>query len=421
MLDVSLIRNSPDLIKENLKKRKQEEKLKFVDDLLFVDDEWRKLKNLNDRLRAERNKLTLEITKLKKKDKKVSDLVSKASSIPRKIDLNDKKMVKLREKIDYYLLRLPNVVHDSVPDGLNEKDNAVVRRFGRPVKGRFESHGVLMEKFGLADFGAGRRNAGAGFNYLIGGLAQLDLALQRFGVDFLISKGFTLVVPPIMLNRETLSGSVNLSDFEDVVYKIEGCDLYLIGTAENSLVSMFKDKTLGSLPVKVCAVTPCFRKEIGSHGVDTRGLFRMHQFNKVEQVVFSNPSDSYRILEQMQKITEEFFKKLGLSFRVVEICSGDLGDKQSKQYDIEAWFPRQGRYAEVTSCSNCTDYQARRLNVRYLDRNNKRRHVHILNNTMVATSRAMVAILENFKTKDGIVIPKVLKPYMNGVNVLKHG
>lgn len=422
MLDINLIRENPQLIKEELKKRHKEDRLKLVDELVSADTEWRRLKKLNDNLRAERNKLTLEITQAKKQAKKVDNLVSQATGIPKEIDLNDKKMELLKERVDYCLICMPNILHDSVPIGDNENDNVEVKKVGKIPKFDFElkNHGELVEELGLADFEIGRLNAGSGFNYIWKGLAQLDLALQRYGVDFLLSKGFNVVVPPMLLNREALGGSINLADFENVVYKIENEDFYLIGTAENSLVPMFRDKVLTELPLKVCACTPCFRKEIGGHGVDTKGLFRMHQFNKVEQVVFCKPEDSFRILEQIQKISEEFFEKLGIPFRVIEICSGDIGDKQAKQYDIEAWFPRQNAYREVTSCSNCTDYQARKLGIKYINKENKRESVHILNNTMVATSRAMVAILENYQQKDGSVkIPKILKPYMNGLEILK--
>ena len=269
----------------------------------------------------------------------------------------------------------------------------------------------------MADFDAGRSNAGQGFNYLLGDMALLDNALQRYGVDFLVSRGFKLVIPPIMLNFETLSGAVNgIQDFQDIVYKVEDEDMYLIGTAEHSLVSLYKGRTLSKkdLPMRLCAVTPCFRKEIGAHGVDTKGLFRMHQFNKVEQVVYCTPEESFELLEKLQRITEEFFESLEIPYRVIEICSGDLSAKFAKQYDIEAWFPRQDKYAEVTSAGSCTDYQARHLNIRYTD-DKETRYLHILNNTMVATSRAMVTIIENYQNADGsITIPTVLQKYMHG-------
>ena len=245
----------------------------------------------------------------------------------------------------------------------------------------------------------------------------MDLALQRYGVDFLLENEFTPVVPPMLLNHDTLLGALNgLHDFKEVVYKIENEDLYLIGTAEHTLVSMMKNKILekSELPIKLFAVTPCFRKEIGGHGIDMKWLFRMHQFNKVEQVVFCEPKDSKKILIYMEKLTEKFFQSLEIPYRILEICSADLGAKFSKQRDIEAWFPRQNEYREVTSAGSCTDFQAVALNIRYKEADVKK-YVHILNNTMVATSRAMVAILENYQQKDGSVkVPKVLVKYMNG-------
>jgi len=315
------------------------------------------------------------------------------------------------------------MIHKSVPIGKDSSKNKEIRKWGKPIKPSFKliNHAELIEKFGFADFDAGRTNSGQGFNYLLGDMAMLDHALQRYGVDFLLKKGFTPVVPPMMLNFQTFLGAASgLKDVQDIVYKIENEDLYLIGTAEHSLVSMLKSKTLKKeeLPLRVCALTSCFRKEIGSHGVDTKGLFRMHQFNKVEQVVFSHPENSFKILEEMQKITEEFFKSLKIPYRVIEICSGDLGDKFAKQYDIESWSPRQNAYTEITSAGNCTDFQARALNIKYWDKG-ERKHVRVLNNTMVATSRAMVAILENFQQKDGTVkVPKVLEKYMNGKKVI---
>jgi len=240
--------------------------------------------------------------------------------------------------------------------------------------------------------------------------------LQRFGIDFLLKKGFQVVVPPLALNKKALCGTVPLDEFKDVIYKIEDEDLYLIATAEQPLVSLNSNKTFSKedLPIKICAITPCFRKEIGSRGVDTKGLFRMHQFNKVEQVIVSDQESSYDLLEEMESITEEFFKKLEIPFRVIEICSGDLGPKQTKQYDIEAWFPRQQEYQEVTSASNTGEYQSATLNIKYTEGEEKK-FCHLLNNTMVATSRAMVAIIENFQNKNGtITIPKALRKYMNG-------
>ncbi|MBI2632306.1 serine--tRNA ligase [Candidatus Pacearchaeota archaeon] len=424
MLDIKLIREKPEDVKENMRKRHKDEKI--IDDIVKKDKDWRNLKVQIDNLRAERNNVSKEISELKKTGRNASSAMKKAKKIPEEIEILEKKAKELEEERNSSLLLIPNFLHSSVPIGKDASENKEIKKWGKIKKFSFEllNHSELVENLGYADFDAGRNNSGEGFNYLLGDIAMLDHALQRYGVDFITKKGFTLVVPPLMLNFETLLGALNgLKDFEDVVYKIEKENLYLIGTAEHALVSLFKNKTINKekIPIKLCALTPCFRKEIGSHGVDTKGLFRMHQFNKVEQVVYSIPEKSFEILEEIQKITEEFFQSLELPYRVIEICSGDLGAKFAKQYDIEVWFPRQGKYAEVTSAGNCTDYQARALNIRYLDKGEKR-YLDILNNTMVATSRAMVAILENYQQKDGsILVPKAIIPYMNGKKKIEKG
>jgi len=423
MLDINFIRENPDLVKSNIKKRGDKYKPDIIDELLNADKEWRELKGKSDNLRHERNELTLQITKLSKEKKDISKFVAKARELPDEIKKSEDRLEELRREIDSLLLKIPNLVDKSAPMGKNEKDNVEIKRCGKPKKFKFElkSHAELLEKLGCADFDAGISNAGQGFNYLIGDIALLDLALQRYGVEFLIKNKFTAIVPPMMINHKTLLGALNgLKDFEDVVYKIENEDLHLIGTAEHSLVSFLKNKTLNKkdLPKKFFAVTPCFRKEIGGHGIDMKWLFRMHQFNKVEQVVFTIPENSMKVLKYMQGLSEKFFKSLGIPYRVIEICSGDLGAKFAKQWDIEAWFPRQNEYREVTSAGSCTNYQAIALNIKYLDKNEKK-YLYILNNTMVATSRAMVAILENYQQKDGsVVVPKVLRKYMNGIKVI---
>jgi len=423
MIDIKLVRESHEEVKKSIKKRGKDEKLGLVDEVYKKDIEWRKLKTRTDELRMQRNRVSKEISEAKKANKSVAKLMKEANSIPDEIASIEKKADKLRSEIDTSLSLIPNILHKSVPTGKDEKKNVEVRKWGKIPKFDFQlvNHAELAEKWGQADFDAGRTNAGQGFNYLIKDLALLDHALQRYGFDFILNKGFIPVVPPMMLNFETLLGALNgLKDFEDVVYKVEKENLYLIGTAEHPLASMLKGKTIKKeeLPLKFAALTACFRKEIGAHGVDTKGLYRMHQFNKVEQVVFSLPEDSFKILEEMQSLTEEFFQSLKIPYRVIEICSGDLGAKFAKQYDIEAWFPRQGAYGEVTSCGNCTDFQARALNIKYWDKG-ERKLVHILNNTMVATSRAMVAILENYQQKDGTVkVPQVLEPYMHGIKVI---
>ncbi len=425
MLDITFLRENFKLVKTNIKRRGDKSNPELVDEVLNLDKEWRELKGKVDELRHERNKITLEITKLSKEKKDISALIKNAKGLPEKIRVIELKLGAIRKDFDFKLLAIPNLLYDDVPIGKNAIDNVEVRKWGKIKKINFElkNHAELLEGLGCADFDAGINNAGKGFNYLKGDIALLDLALQRYGIEFLLKNKFTPVVPPMMLNKQTLLGALNgLKDFEDVVYKVENEDLYLIGTAEHSLVSMFKNKVLNKeqLPKKFFAVTPCFRKEIGGHGIDMKWLFRMHQFNKVEQVVFVHPKESLKVLRYMQGLSEKFFQSLGIPYRVIEICSGDLGAKFAKQWDIEAWFPRQKEYKEITSAGSCTDYQAVALNIKYLDfKSNKKDYVHILNNTMVATSRALVAILENYQQKDGTIkVPNVLIKYMNGIKVI---
>jgi len=421
MLDIHFIRNHPEVVKKDLEKRYAQDKIKHLNSLLRKDKEWRKIKQDLDNLRKKRNELSKQINELKKQKKPITKILKEVKTIPKKIKKLEEKSRILQKEIKNHLLELPNLMHEKVPKGRDEKDNPVIKKWGKIKKQPFKllNHAELLEKLNLADFETARKNSGQGFNYLKGEIAMLDLAIQRYGMDFAMKQGFIPVVPPLVLRYEALLGALNgLEDFKDVVYKIENEDLYLVGTAEHSLVTMQRDKTMKEedLPLKLCAVTPCFRKEIGGHGVDMKGLFRMHQFNKVEQVVFTSKENSYKMMEEMQKITEKFIQNLKIPYRVVEICSGDLGAKFARQWDIEAWFPRQKAYREITSAGNCTDYQSRALNIKYFDKDNERKPVHILNNTMVATSRAMVAILENYQQKDGTIkIPSVLVPYMNGL------
>jgi seryl-tRNA synthetase len=416
MLDIKFIMKNPDVLKKELKKRNKANIIWTIDELIQDYDSWKQVKSKIDELRHQRNSLSQEVNKLKKQKKDTTTVLKEVKSIPDKIKKLEKNQSLLSEKIQEKLYALPNISHDSVPKGKDEKDNKEVRKSGKihsfsfPVK----NHEDLAEQLGIADFEAGRFVSGERFNYLLGPLALLDLALQRYGIDFAQQHKFQMVVPPILIKKDVMGGVVNITDFEDTIYKIEGEDLHAIGTAENSLIPLFANKTLNvkELPIRVAAVTPCFRKELGHHGIDTKGLFRMHQFNKVEQVIICHPKDSYKLLEEIQKISEKFFTSLKIPHRTLEICSGDLGNKQAKQYDIEAWFPRQKAYKEITSASNCTDYQARKLNIKY-KQGQEKGYVHILNNTMVATSRTMVAILENFQNKDGsVTMPTVLHKYL---------
>ena len=420
MLDINMVRENPELVKASEKKRNRDPAL--VDEVLSIDAEWRKSLRKVEDLKHQRNVVSEEINTAKKakNNSLAEEKIKKMRSVVDDIKRLEQEVEQLLTARNEKLALLGNILQKEVPVGKDAQDNKVIKKWGKITKSTFElqNHAELLEKLGYADFDAGISNAGQGFNYLKGDTALLDLALQRYGVDFLLKNGFAPVTPPLMLNYKTLLGALNgLKDFQDVVYKIENEDLYLIGTAEHSLVASLKNKIISEkeLPIKLFAVTPCFRKEIGGHGIDMKWLYRMHQFNKVEQVVFSAPEQSGKMLKYMQGLTEKFFQSLGIPYRVLEICSGDLGLKFARQWDIEAWFPRQKEYREVTSAGTCTDFQANALNIKYV-KDGEKKSVHILNNTMVATSRAMVAILENFQTKKGTVkIPKVLWPYMNGV------
>lgn len=417
MLDKNLIREKPEIVKKDLTKRYQQDKIKWIDNLITKDKEWRLLKKQVDTLRHQRNILTERIRKLKQENKPANREINEAKSIPDKVKEIEERQQILEKEIKNYLLRIPNISHKSVPKGKDSKDNKVVRKWGKIKKFNFnlKSHGELIEKFKLGDFDNAARISGHGFNFLFSKLVLLDLALIRFAIDNITKKGFTLVEPPLMLRRKPYEGVTDLEDFETMMYKIENEDLYLIATSEHAIATMFMDKTINieDLPLKYLGISPCFRKEIGSHGVDQKGLFRVHQFNKVEQFIFSNSKDSWKIHEELIKNAEDLFKKLNLPYRIVNICSGDLGTVASKKYDLEIWSPRQKEYIEAVSCSNCTDYQARRLNIKYIEKN-ERDYVHTLNSTAIATGRAIVGILENFQQKDcSIKIPTVLHKYLN--------
>ncbi|MBW2981026.1 serine--tRNA ligase [Candidatus Woesearchaeota archaeon] len=423
MLSLKFIRENPEAVKKDLKKRNDAEKGKWVDDLLKKEEAYRKLLQKAQELRHRRNLITQEINELKKKGQDISKKVKEAKELPDKIKKSDEELAKLKEKIDFYTARLPNVLHKDVPAGKDENDNKVIRKWGEPKKFDFKlrPHGELIEELGCAEFDKAAKVSGNGFYYLLGDIALLELSLQRFAVDLLVKKGFTLVEPPLMLRRKPYEGVTDLADFETMMYKVEGEDSYLIATSEHPIAAMcggdiFDPK---ELPKKYVGVSSCFRKEIGSHGIDTKGLFRVHQFNKVEQFVFCRPEDSWKLHEELIANAEEVFKKLKLPYRVVNICTGDIGIVAAKKYDLEAWMPREKKYREAVSCSNCTSYQAVGLNVRY-QKGEEREFVHTLNSTAVATGRALRAIIENYQQKDGsIKVPDVLVPYMNGLKVIK--
>lgn len=425
MLDIKLIREQPELVRENLKRRHDKEKLKLLDELLEADRKWRKVTTEINELRARRNKLSLEISKLKKEKKGVTKLMEEARKIPEQIKKLEAESEKHGEKVRSALMKLPNLLHESVPYGKDDSENVEIRRWGKPPKFDFEpkDHLTVALNFGLIDEERANKIAGTGFFYLKEDLVMLDLAIQRFAIDFLRKRGYKLIEPPLMIRREPYEGVTDLSDFEFVTYKVEGEDWYLIATSEHPMAAMFMDEVLDKkqLPIKLVGVSPCFRKEIGTHGKYTKGLFRMHQFNKVEQFIFCLPEHSWQLHEELQKNSEELYQKLGLHFRVVNICTGDIGTIAAKKYDTEVWMA-DGKFREVGSNSNCTDYQARRLNIRFREGPGKPPigFVHTLNNTALATSRTMIAILEQFQQKDGsVIIPDALRPFMNGIERLE--
>jgi len=414
---MKFIRENPQIIKKDLKKRGDKEKLKWVDDILSEDEEYRKLLQKAQDLRHKRNSIAQEINLLKKEGKDIKKKLEEAKKSPAEIKKIEDKIDKLTISIKEKQMRIPNILHDSVPVGDSEEDNKVLREHGKLPKFDFElkNHGEWLEDKQQADFKRAVKISGAGFFFLKDKIALLDFALQKFAMDRLFKKGYTLVQPPLMIRKKPYEGVTDLADFENVMYKIDDEDLYLIATSEHAIGAMYMDETFDDLPIKLAGISPCFRKEIGSHGLDTKGLFRVHQFNKIEQFIFCRPEESEKFHEELLKNAEELFQELKLPYRIVNICTGDIGIVAAKKYDLEVWMPREKKYREVVSCSNCTAYQATRLNVKFR-KGNEKDFVHTLNSTAIATSRAIRAIIENYQQKDGSVeIPKVLHPYMNGI------
>jgi len=425
MLELKLIRENPEIVRADLNKRGDTRKLAWVDDLLEKDAKSREMTVKVNQLRKQRNVVAREINVARKAGEEISELQKGAAAIPVEIKKLETELNTIRDQIHFYLMRLPNILHESVPTGKDDSENVEVKRWGEPKVPDFElrNHGELAVENGWADFERAARVSGAGFYYLKGSLVLLDMALQRFALDLLMKRGYTPILPPYMMNKSSYEGVTDLSDFEDVMYKIEGEDEYLIATSEHPMAAMYRDQIFEEkdLPVKFAGMSPCFRREIGSHGIDTKGLFRVHQFNKVEQFIFCKPEDSWAYLEELLANSEEIFQQLGLPYHVVNICTGDIGTVASKKFDIEVWMPREKQYREVVSCSNCTTYQAVRLNIKSRDpKEFKDKHyIHTLNSTAVATTRTIRAILENYQNEDGsVVIPEVLRPYMNGRETL---
>ena len=424
MLDIKFIRENPKQVEENLKKRFQKEKILILNDLLNKDEEKRKLLQQSQQLRQKRNELSQEINKLKKEGKDISKLLKEASSIPQKIKDIEAKQEKIDNQIRESLLAIPNLIRKSVPLGKDATKNKVIKKFGKPLKLSFKpkNHVELMESLQLGDFDASARVSGNGFYFLKGDLALLNQALIRFTIDFMQKKGYTYIEPPLMLRKNILAASTDMETLQDSIYDVNDTDLSLIGTSEYSLLAMHANEAIKEedLPKKYFSYTMCFRKEIGSHGINEKGLWRTHQFNKVEQFIFCTSEDSDKYYEELLKNSEEIYKALKIPYRILEFCSGDLSSWKAKSCDIEAYRPTTKGYEEVGSLTNCTDYQARKLNIKVIRKNNEREILHTLNNTAIATSRALVAILENYQNKDGsITIPSVLVKYMNGKKKIK--
>jgi seryl-tRNA synthetase len=425
MLDMKFVRENPQVVEENLKRRGDEAKIPWVDELLENDRKWRSLRTEADTLRAKRNKITEQIAQARRQNQDVSQLVKEAEQIPSQIKKLETDIADLEGKIANTLMQLPNIMDETVPAGKDENDNVEVRKWGKPPEFSFKpkDHIDLTTQLGLVDLERAAKVAGARFYYLRGDLVKLNQALIRLGLDFCEMKGYKLTQPPYLLRREAIGGAVALSDFEDVIYKVDGEDLYLLATAEHALLAQHMDEILDGkdLPLRYAGVSPCFRKEAGAHGKDTKGIFRVHQFEKVEQFVFCKPENTWDEHEKLIAYAEEFFQMLRIPYRVVNVCTGDLGTVAAKKYDLEAWLPGQGKYRELVSCSNCTTYQAVRSKIRFRDRpDESTKWVHTLNSTLVATERALVAILENYQTKDGsITIPETLQIYMGGATKIK--
>src|SRR5271169_238308 len=419
MLDVRLLRETPEVIRKDLRKRGWLDKLPLVDEAAADDAEWRQAKKRVDDLRHTQNKLTAEIAALKRAGKDAKDKLAEVKGIPDEISTLEKRAQELQARVKEILMSLPNILHESVPVGPDESGNVTVRTWGKPRVFDFtpKDHLDLLGALGLIDMERAAKISGARFFFLKGDALRLEQSIMRYAVDLLCDRGFTAVGPPLMMRKEAYAGVVDLADFGPVIYKIDGDDLYLIATSEHPLVAMHMDEIMAgdSLPIKYCGFSPNFRVEAGAHGKDTKGIFRTHQFYKVEQVVFSKPAQSWKLTEELIGNGEAIFQSFGLQYRVVNICTGDIGTVAAKKYDLEAWMPTQERFREMVSCSNVTDYQARRLMIRYKEKQSAEPTlVHTLNSTAV-TTRALVAVVENFQQRDGsIAIPKPLVPYMGG-------
>ena len=426
MLDIKLIRSNPELVKENIKKKFQDEKLPLVDEVLELDAQFRASKGRGDELRQQRNTISKEIGKLMSQGKKdeAQEVKKQVQAIAGDLEEMERKEAEMTAEIRKRMLVIPNLIDDSVPIGKDDSENVEVQRFGEPVVPDFEVpyHTEIMERFGGIDLDSARKTSGNGFYYLMGDIARLQSAVISYARDFMIDKGFTYCIPPFMIHGNIVEGVMSQTDMDAMMYKIEGEDLYLIGTSEHSMIGKYIDTILPeeTLPQTLTSYSPCFRKEKGAHGIEERGVYRIHQFEKQEMIVICKPEDSMAWYDKMWSYSVELFRSLDIPVRQLECCSGDLADLKVKSCDIEAWSPRQKKYFEVCSCSNMGDAQARRLKIRVKGEDGQNYLPHTLNNTVVAPPRMLIAFLENNLQADGSVrIPEALRPYMGGKDAIR--
>ncbi|MDD4066368.1 MAG: serine--tRNA ligase [Clostridia bacterium] len=425
MLDIKFVRENPEIVKDNIKKKFQEHKLELVDKVIELDKQNRETKQKGDELRQQRNALSSQIGTLMQSGKKeeAENIKTQVNIINDELIATEENEKKLAEEIKLIMMKIPNIIHESVPIGKDDSENVEVKRFGEPIVPEYDIpyHTEIMESFDGIDLDSARRVAGNGFYYLMGDIARLESAVLSYARDFMIGKGFTYCIPPFMIRSDVVTGVMSFEEMDAMMYKIEGEDLYLIGTSEHSMIGKFKDQILAKdkLPYNMTSFSPCFRKEKGAHGIEERGVYRIHQFEKQEMIVVCEPKDSYDWYNKMWSYTVELFRSLDIPVRTLECCSGDLADLKSKSVDVEAWSPRQKKYFEVGSCSNLTDAQSRRLGIR-VKADDGNYYAHTLNNTVAAPPRMLISLLENNYNMDGSVnIPKVLQPYMGGLEKIE--
>ena len=426
MLDLKFVRENPDIVKENIKKKFQDHKLQLVDEVIELDKEARKAQTDADALRANRKTVSKQIGALmaQRKKEEAEKLKEQVNNDAEKLANLEAEESRLQDEVKERMMKIPNIIDPSVPIGKDDNENVEVEKFGEPVVPDFEIpyHTDIMEKFNGIDLDSARKVAGSGFYYLMGDIARLHSAVISYARDFMIEKGFTYVIPPFMIRSSVVTGVMSFEEMGEMMYKIDGEDLYLIGTSEHSMIGKFIDTIVDekTLPQTLTSYSPCFRKEKGSHGIEERGVYRIHQFEKQEMIVVCKPEESKEWFDKLWKNTVDLFRSLDIPVRTLECCSGDLADLKVKSLDVEAWSPRQKKYFEVGSCSNLSDAQARRLKIRVNGEDGKKYFPHTLNNTVVAPPRMLIAFLENNLNEDGSInIPEALRPYMGGKSIIK--